>query len=116
MHADEPGLPGDDRSQRGKNLTVVLLENGVYEVTGGQSTRGDAAQVDFIAAAQAAGFPSVLRFADLDAWRSGAAAALAQPGPRFLVLDVARVTDYELTSPGSMAARIQAFRQAVGVT
>ncbi|HEY4312653.1 MAG TPA: thiamine pyrophosphate-dependent enzyme [Pirellulales bacterium] len=98
-----------------KNLTVVLLQNGVYEVTGGQSTAGDKACVDFVSTAQAAGFSSVRRFADLDAWRSGAAEALVLPGPRFLVLEVARVTDYELTSPGPMAARIDAFRQALGV-
>ena len=41
-----------------KNLTLIVLENGVYEVTGGQHTAGDAARVDFIGMARAAGFTS----------------------------------------------------------
>jgi thiamine pyrophosphate-dependent acetolactate synthase large subunit-like protein len=97
------------------NLTLILLENGVYEVTGGQQTAAPAARVDFAAIARAAGFPSVMRFTELDQWRANIAQALAQPGPRFIVLEVARVTDYELTAPGPMADRIKKFRAALGV-
>jgi thiamine pyrophosphate-dependent acetolactate synthase large subunit-like protein len=97
-----------------KNLSLVLLENGVYEVTGGQYTAGDVAQVDFVAMARAAGFTSTARFADLEDWRTHAADVLALPGPRFIVLEVARVADHELVSPGPMAARIARFREALG--
>jgi sulfopyruvate decarboxylase subunit beta len=97
------------------NLTLILLENGVYEVTGGQQTAAPAAHVDFAALAQAAGFRSVTRFTEFDQWQAGIDQALAQPGPRFIVLNVARVADYELTSPGPMAARIREFRTALGV-
>lgn len=37
-----------------KNLTLVLMENGVYQITGGQPTPG-AGRTDFVAAAQACG-------------------------------------------------------------
>ncbi|HVU90088.1 MAG TPA: thiamine pyrophosphate-dependent enzyme, partial [Pirellulales bacterium] len=96
------------------NLTLIVLENGVYEVTGGQHTAGDAAHVDFVGMAQAAGFTSTARFTDLEDWRARAAEVLSLPGPRFIVLEVARVADHELVSPGPMAARIARFREALG--
>ncbi len=101
-------------ASRAKNLTLIVLENGVYEVTGGQETAAAGAHVDFAAMARAAGFASVVEFDELDRWRAGAAAALSAPGPRFVLLKVARVSDYELTSPGPMADRIARFRAALG--
>lgn len=98
-----------------KNLTLIVLENGVYEVTGGQATAGAAAGVDFAGMARAAGFANVSTFDNLNEWRTGAAECLAQPGPRFIVLKVARVADHELNAPGPMADRIQKFRAALGV-
>jgi thiamine pyrophosphate-dependent acetolactate synthase large subunit-like protein len=99
-----------------KNLTLLVLENGVYEVTGGQVTAGAAAGVDFAAMARAAGFTSVAAFDALDAWQSRAAETLALPGPRFILLKVARVADHDLTAPGPMAVRIEKFRAALGVS
>lgn len=99
-----------------KNVTLIVLENGVYEVTGGQTTAGAKVAIDFAAAARAAGFASVSRFEHLADWQAGAAAALAAPGPRFIVLEVARVADYELTSPGPMAERIERFRAALALS
>jgi thiamine pyrophosphate-dependent acetolactate synthase large subunit-like protein len=96
-----------------KNLTLIVLENGMYEVTGGQTTAGAAVAVDFAAAARAAGFASVSRFEHLADWQAAAAGALHEPGPRFIVLEVARVADYELSSPGPMAERIAGFRAAL---
>jgi phosphonopyruvate decarboxylase len=97
-----------------KNLTLIVLENGVYEVTGGQHTAGDAACVDFIGMARAAGFTSTARFTDLEEWRARAVEALTLPGPRFIVLEVARVADHELVSPGPMQPRLARFRAALG--
>jgi sulfopyruvate decarboxylase subunit beta len=96
-----------------KNLTLILLENGVYEVTGGQGTAAAQAHVDFASLARAAGFASVASFTKLDDWRAQVDATLAMPGPRFVLLKVARVADYELTSPGPMADRIAHFRAAL---
>ncbi|MFP6666436.1 MAG: thiamine pyrophosphate-dependent enzyme [Pirellulales bacterium] len=71
-----------------KNLTVVLIDNGVYEVTGGQKTAASDAATDFSALARAAGFPTVEGFDDLSRWQADAAELLRQPGPRFIALAV----------------------------
>lgn len=95
------------------NLTLIVLENGIYEVTGGQATAAQAPTVDFAAAARAAGFASVARFDSLDDWRRGAAAALQSPGPRFVLLRVAPVgAEYHLPTLPPMAERLAAFRAA----
>ena len=60
-----------------KNLTVIVLDNGLYEVTGGQATAGVAARCDFAAAARAAGFASVSRYDDLACWREAAGTLFA---------------------------------------
>jgi thiamine pyrophosphate-dependent acetolactate synthase large subunit-like protein len=68
------------------NFTLVLCDNGVYEVTGRQRTPGR--QVDFVGLAKAAGFERVWRFDDLDAWRGAVQDVLAGAGPRFVHLCV----------------------------
>jgi len=96
-----------------QNLTVIVLENGIYEVTGGQRTVA-AGQVDFMAVARAAGFESAWRFDDLDTWRDRVTSTLAAPGPRFIDLAVEPVgADYELMSPGPMNERLASFRSAL---
>ena len=56
-----------------QNLTLVVLENGVYEVTGGQHTAGGGlARVDFVGAARASGLRDVARFTDLNVAAGGA--------------------------------------------
>jgi phosphonopyruvate decarboxylase len=97
------------------NLTLIVLENGIYEVTGGQRTAGSQASVDFAGFARAAGFPTVLDFDGLEVWREAAAGLLAHPGPRFVVLHVEPVgADYQLPTPEPMSARITRFREALG--
>ncbi len=98
-----------------ENLTLVVFDNGIYEVTGGQRTAAavSPAQVDFAGFARASGFASVRSFASLAAWQSGAAEMLALPGPRFAVLSVEPVDDYQLTSPGPMSERLARFQQAL---
>ena len=97
-----------------KNLTLIVLDNGVYEVTGGQPTAGSAARTDFAGLARAASFTSVAAFDDMKVWRTRAAETLALPGPRFVVLSVDRVQDYELLPPGPMPEQIARFRSALG--
>src|SRR5436190_13215318 len=72
-------------ASRATNLTVVLLDNGIYEVTGGQRTAA-LPSTDFAGMARAAGFPTVAAFDDLALWQSEAAATLSAPGPRFVAL------------------------------
>jgi thiamine pyrophosphate-dependent acetolactate synthase large subunit-like protein len=98
-----------------RNLTLVIIENGLYEVTGGQRTAAVGTGVDFAQFAQAAGFSSIRTFAELDSWRQQAAEALALPGPRCIVLQVEPVGEaYHLEVPGPMAQRITRFRAALG--
>ena len=101
-----------------QNLTLVVLDNGLYEVTGGQKTPAacvsEAITVDYAGLARAAGFASVSRFDQLDLWRRLAAEVLRQPGPRFILLAVEPVRgDYHLGSPGPMAERLVRFQAAL---
>jgi sulfopyruvate decarboxylase subunit beta len=69
------------------NLTVVVVDNGVYEVTGAQPVPG-AGRVDFAAMARACGFRAVHRYADAAAWARDVAPLLDGAGPTLVVLDV----------------------------
>jgi thiamine pyrophosphate-dependent acetolactate synthase large subunit-like protein len=82
-----------------RNLTVVVLDNGVYEVTGGQRTPAATAGVDYAAVARGAGLLNAQEFWDLAAWRQGCPALLAAPGPRFTCLRVAAANPADLATP-----------------
>src|SRR5260370_16538104 len=62
------------------NVYLLILDNQLYEVTGGQPTAG-AGHTDFALMARAAGIQGVYTFEDLQAWKAGAAEALTGPGP-----------------------------------
>jgi len=72
------------------NLTVVVLDNRLYEVTGGQRTPAAGTAADLAGLARAAGFPTVETFRELADWRGRAAKALSLSGPRFISLEVER--------------------------
>lgn len=93
---------------RATNLTVILLDNGLYEVTGGQATAASRMGTDFAGIARAVGFQTVGDFSDLSAWQAGAAAILALPGPRFISLRVsAMITDCLNDATEPMVKQIQ---------
>jgi thiamine pyrophosphate-dependent acetolactate synthase large subunit-like protein len=99
-----------------KNVTLILLDNGVYEVTGGQKTAGGVARADFAGFATAAGIQSVASFDDLIDWQNGAATVLNLPGPRFIWLLVDPVLDdYFLEVPGPLRPRIERLRVAMKI-
>lgn len=101
-------------ASRATNFTLIVLDNGLYEVTGGQPTAGVAAGCDFVAAARAAGFTTADRFDALDAWRTAARGLLQKPGPRFVQLNVEPVGDaYHLPAPTPITERIAKFRAAL---
>src|SRR5687767_174387 len=70
------------------NLTIVVLDNGLYEVTGGQKTPAAETPLNLAALARAVGYPTSGQFSDLAEWRASAAQMLSLPGPRFLSLVV----------------------------
>lgn len=101
-------------SSGAKNLTLIVLDNGIYEVTGGQQLASRKTGADFKHLAEAAGWSSVFAFDDLQTWRDEIATAMIAPGPRFIVLSTQAVGDsYHLESPGPMAARIANFQAAL---
>jgi thiamine pyrophosphate-dependent acetolactate synthase large subunit-like protein len=69
------------------NLTILLIDNGLYEVTGGQDVAG-AGRTDYPALARATGINRTYSFGDPKAWEAGIAEALAGEGPRFIHLKV----------------------------
>jgi sulfopyruvate decarboxylase subunit beta len=99
-----------------ENLVVLVLDNGVYEVTGAQPTAGSAAarrsgkSVDFVAFARGSGFESVHHFARADEWAAGVERVLASKGPVFVLLDIEAVPGRAgPRSPGPAAERAKAF-------
>ncbi len=99
---------------RATNLTVALIDNGVYEVTGGQKTPAASGPADFGSLARACGFPSVAHFSDLDGFRHRVEAVLRESGPRFLWMMVEPVWEDYVPSPfGPMRDRLERFRRAL---
>ena len=98
-----------------KNLAAIVVDNGVYEVTGGQKTPARTTNVDFATIARGAGIKSVFQFAELDDWRQRAAAVLAAPGPRCIWLIVEPITsgDVVLRPPCPITEQIARLRAAL---
>ena len=98
------------------NLTVVLLDNGLYEVTGGQETPAARVAVDYSGLARAAGFPATAEFRELADWQAGAVDVLALPGPRFirLVVSAAPLTFLTGITP-PLADQLAALQQALSL-
>lgn len=96
------------------NLTIVLLDNGLYEVTGGQETPAARSSVDYAGLAQAAGFPSTAEFLDLADWQARAADVLACPGPRFIRLTVSAAPHEFLSNlTPSLAEQLAGLRHSL---
>jgi thiamine pyrophosphate-dependent acetolactate synthase large subunit-like protein len=97
------------------NLYLLVVDNGLYEVTGGQPTAG-AGRTDFAGLARAAGIPRVYTFDALAGWRAGAAEALAGPGPVVVWLRVeGRLGQKTPAPPRPMAEQIKRLQTALGL-
>lgn len=97
-----------------ENITIVVLDNGMYEVTGGQATPATDVPVDFAGLARAAGFPAAAHYSSLPHWRERAAGELANPGPRLCWLRVGPTDPLVLKMPsGAIKPRIQRLRDAL---
>lgn len=93
---------------------VVLIDNGLYEVTGGQPVAG-AGRTDFAAVARGAGIDRVYAFDSAGAWRAAAGECLSGDGPVFVWLTVigerGKATP---TAPRPMGEQIERLRAALG--
>lgn len=97
------------------DVFLLILDNQLYEVTGGQATAGTG-HTDFVAMARAAGIQRVYMFDSLEAWRAGAVAALARRGPVVVWLKVeGRLGQKTPKAPRPMAEQIGRLRKALGV-
>ncbi len=97
------------------DVFLVIMDNGIYEVTGGQATAGTG-HVDFAALARAAGISRVYAFETLGSWETGAAEALSGKGPAVLWLLVeARHGQKTPRPPRPMPEQIQRLRQGLGL-
>jgi thiamine pyrophosphate-dependent acetolactate synthase large subunit-like protein len=96
-----------------KNLSVIVFDNGVYEVTGAQPTPAPTT-VDYAAIARGAGFAAVHAYEDLETWRADAEQVLAASGPTFVWLKVAATTGIPgPRSPGPAGERARALQEAL---
>jgi len=95
------------------NVYLVIMDNGLYEVTGGQVTAGTG-HTDFAGLALSAGIKRVYRFDEEENWRAGAAEALSGPGPVVIWLRIrGRLGQKTPTPPRPMAEQIERLRQAL---
>ena len=102
------------------NFTLIIIDNGVYEVTGGQATIGAAAKrtndedVNFADLARAAGFTAVYEFDDIESWRYEHE-VIHDEGPVCIVLKTAPQLEGDIAarSPGPAAERAQDFQKAL---
>jgi sulfopyruvate decarboxylase subunit beta len=102
-------------AQHPANVWIVILDNGIYEVTGGQAHAGGE-HVDYAAIARAAGIVRTYSCATLEEWQQTAGAALAGPGPVVIHLKVeARFGQKTPKAPRPMAEQICRLREALGV-
>jgi sulfopyruvate decarboxylase subunit beta len=98
---------------RAANVTVIVFENGVYEVTGSQPIPSPGI-IDFVAIARGSGFLSTFEYSDIGEWRLNVAAVLAAPGPTFVLLHVDTAPGVAgPRSPGPAAERARKFMAAV---
>jgi sulfopyruvate decarboxylase subunit beta len=96
------------------NLFVIVMDNGVYEVTGGQPIPG-AGRTDFAGLARAAGIRRVYSCQTVEEWRDRAAEALSPPGPVVIGLKVApRPGQQAPTAMRPMAEQIGRLRRVLG--
>lgn len=75
-----------------RNLLLILVENGSYEITGNQPIPGGG-RVDFGAMARAAGFRRVYRYDDPAAWAAAVPDLIRTPGPTFVQAIVEPATE-----------------------
>jgi thiamine pyrophosphate-dependent acetolactate synthase large subunit-like protein len=95
-------------------LYILLIDNGLYEVTGGQAV-ANAGRTDFASLARGAGFSRVYACGEPGEWKAAAGAALAGSGPVFVWLKVkGELGKATPTAPRPMADQIARLKQALG--
>ncbi|HEV3145995.1 MAG TPA: thiamine pyrophosphate-dependent enzyme [Gemmataceae bacterium] len=100
-------------AQHTANLWLVLIDNGLYEVTGGQAVAG-AGMTDYAGLARAAGIARVYILSEKSQLEQSAAEVFAGAGPVFVWLKVeGRLGQKTPLAPRPMAEQIQRLREAL---
>jgi thiamine pyrophosphate-dependent acetolactate synthase large subunit-like protein len=94
------------------NLLVLLLENRIYEMVGGQPL---SPKVDFAGLARHAGIDKVERIETIDAFEAALPRLLNEDGPHFVVLPVENHEPLPPVSHTDHAGRVRNLRAALGV-
>jgi phosphonopyruvate decarboxylase len=96
------------------NFVHFVLNNHMYEFTGGQPTPG-AHTIDFTGFAKAAGYATVLKFNELEGFAAALPQLFTAPGPIFVELDVKAGPDPLQVDWGMIYSeeRQQAFMKAL---
>lgn len=71
-------------AQKPANLTIVIWDNGIYQITGGQGTPAAAARTDMVAIARASGIASAAWAADEAEFDALVTKALTTDGPHLI--------------------------------
>ena len=101
-------------AQNPASIYLIIIDNGIYEITGGQAVAGSG-RTDFAGLARAAGIPRVYEFRDLPDWKGQAKEALNGSGPVVVVLHVeARLGQKTPSIPMPMQVQIVRLRSALG--
>jgi thiamine pyrophosphate-dependent acetolactate synthase large subunit-like protein len=100
-------------AQQPANLYLLIFDNGLFEVTGGQPHAGTG-HTDFAGLARAAGIRRVYTFSTVEEWRNAAAEALSGAGPAVVWLKVeGRLGEKTPRPPRPMAEQIARLKQAL---
>jgi sulfopyruvate decarboxylase subunit beta len=100
-------------AQHPADLYVLLIDNGLYEVTGGQPVVG-AGRTDFAGLARAAGVTRVYECATLEDWQKTVSVVLSGPGPVFVWLKVRGELGKQTPAPPRpMAEQIARLRRGM---
>lgn len=96
------------------DVHLVVLDNGLYEVTGGQAVAGSG-RTDFAGLARAAGVTRVYSCETAEEWSAVAGEALMGAGPVVIALRVeGRLGQKTPRPPRPMAEQIARLREALG--
>jgi phosphonopyruvate decarboxylase len=83
-----------------KNLYHIILDNGMYAMTGGQPIPNQG-NVSFAGLAKAAGYARTFEFDDLEEWTTSIGDVLREDGPVLVVMKTApEITDWRNNPPG----------------
>lgn len=98
------------------SLFLVLMDNGMYEVTGGQPIVGSRT-IDFGKIAEGAGIKRVYHFREKADWDEQAHRCLEPPGPVFIWLEIAGRTGQKTPQPPrAMSEQIRRLQIALRIS